>query len=38
LEKTYPLVDYYEEKKVLYRVKSVDISDTITEIEAIIND
>lgn len=38
LEKTYPLVDFYEEKKVLYRVKSVDINDTMEKIEAIIND
>lgn len=38
LAKTYPLVDYYEKEKVLYRVKSVDLSDTMKEIEAIIND
>ena len=38
LEKTYPLVDYYEEKNVLYRVKSIDIDNTMKEIEAIIND
>ena len=38
LEQTYPLVDYYEEKIVLYRVKSVDVDNTISEIEAIIND
>lgn len=38
MEKTYPLVDYYEKKKVLYRVKSVDVENTILEIEAIIND
>ncbi len=38
LEKTYPLVEFYEKKKVLYRVKSVDIDDTMKEIEAIIND
>ena len=38
LEKTYPLVEYYENKKVLYRVKSVDVENTIREIEAIIND
>ena len=38
IEKTYPLLDYYEEKKVLYRVKSVDVENTIQEIEAIIND
>ena len=38
LDKTYPLVDFYEKKNVLYRVKSVDIDNTISEIEAIIND
>ena len=38
IEKTYPLLDYYEEKKVLYRVTSVDVENTIREIEAIIND
>ena len=38
LEKTYPLVDYYEKENVLYRVKSVDVDNTIKEIEAIIND
>ena len=38
LEKTYPLLDFYENKKVLYRVKSEDVTNTIKEIEAIIND
>ncbi len=38
LEKTYPLLDFYEKKKVLYRVKSVDVENTMEEIEAIIND
>ena len=38
IEKTYPLLDYYEKKKVLYRVTSVDVDNTISEIEAIIND
>lgn len=38
IEKTYPLIEYYENKKVLYRVKSIDIENTIKEIEAIIND
>jgi len=38
LEHTYPLIDYYEQKKVLYKVTSVDIENTIKEIEAIIND
>lgn len=37
-QKTYPLLDFYEKKKVLYRVKSVDIDNTIKEIEAIIHD
>ena len=38
MEKTYPLVDYYEKQNVLYRVKSIDVENTIKEIEAIIND
>ena len=38
LDKTYPLVDFYEKKHVLYRVKSVDVDNTMQEIEAIIND
>ena len=38
LEKTYPLVEFYENKNVLYRVKSVDVDNTMREIEAIIND
>ena len=38
LEKTHPLLDYYEKKNVLYRVKSVDVDNTMKEIEAIIND
>ena len=38
LEKTYPLVEFYEKKNVLYRVTSVDVDNTMKEIEAIIND
>jgi len=38
IQKTYPLLDYYEEKNVLYRITSVDVDNTILEIEAIIND
>ena len=38
IKKTYPLVEFYENKKVLYRVKSIDIDSTMKEIEAIIND
>ena len=38
IEKTYPLLEYYEKKNVLYRVKSIDIDNTMKEIEAIIND
>ena len=38
LNQTYPLVDYYEKENVLYRVKSVDVDNTMKEIEAIIND
>ena len=38
LSKTYPLLEYYEKKNVLNRVKSVDIDNTIKDIEAIISD
>ena len=38
LDKTYPLVDFYEKKNVLHRVKSEDIDNTIREIEEIISD
>ena len=38
MEKTYPLIDYYEKEKVLYRINSVDVDNTMKEIEAIIND
>ncbi len=38
LEKTYPLIDFYEKKNVLYRVVSKDVDNTMKEIEAIIHD
>lgn len=38
MEHTYPLLEYYEERKVLYHVTSVDVDNTMKEIEAIIND
>ena len=38
MEHTYPLLEYYEKRKVLYHVKSVDVTSTMKEIEAIIND
>ena len=38
LNKTYPLVEYYEGKGVLHRIKSVDIENTIQNIEEIICD
>ena len=38
LSKTYPLLEYYEKKNILNRVKSVDIDNTIKDIEAIISD
>ncbi len=38
IDKTYPLVEFYEKKKNLYRIKSVDIDNTIKEIERVIND
>ena len=38
LNETYPLIEYYEKKNILYRVKSVDVENTMKDIEAIIND
>ena len=38
LDKTYPLIEFYKNKNVLYSVKSVDVENTMREIEAIIND
>lgn len=38
LDKTYPILNYYQEKKVLYSVNSYDPEETFKEIEAIIND
>ena len=38
LEKTMPLLDYYDKKNVLYTIKSNDPMDTLKEIEALIND
>ena len=38
MEHTYPLLEYYEKRNVLYRVTSVDVPNTMKEIEAIIND
>ncbi len=38
LEHTYPLVEYYEKENVLHRIKSIDVENTMKEIEAIIND
>ncbi len=38
MEHTYPLLEYYKERKVLYCVTSIDVDDTMKEIEAIIND
>ncbi len=38
LEKTYPLIDYYQKKGVLVSVDSLKPEDTFKEIEAIIND
>lgn len=38
MEHTYPLLEYYKEKNKLYCVTSVDVDNTIKEIEAIIND
>lgn len=38
LDKTYPLVEFYQNKNVLYSIDSIDPVDTMKEIEAIIND
>ncbi len=38
MEHTYPLLEYYKEKNKLYCVTSVDVDNTIKEIEAVIND
>ena len=38
IDKTYPILEYYEAKGILYRIKSIDPKDTIKEIEAVIND
>ena len=38
LDKTYPLLEYYEKKNVLYRIKSIDVDNTMKDIEAIIHD
>ena len=38
MEHTYPLLEYYKEKNKLYCITSVDVDNTIKEIEAIIND
>jgi adenylate kinase len=38
LEKTYPLVDFYEERNVLKRVDSISPDDTMLKVEEIIND
>jgi len=37
-EKTYPLIKYYEDKNLLYRITSLDVDNTISKIEEIIND
>lgn len=37
MEKTYPLVKFYEDRNILYRVKSLDPDDTFKEVERIIN-
>lgn len=38
MEHTHPLIEYYEKRNVLYHVTSIDVDDTLKEIEAIIND
>ncbi len=38
ISKTYPLLDFYKNKKVLHCIKSIDPYETIKEIEAVIHD
>ena len=38
IDKTYPLLEYYKEKNKLCSIESILVSDTMKEIEAIIND
>lgn len=38
LDSTYPLLEFYQKKNVLYRIDSIEPKDTIEKIEAIIND
>ncbi len=38
LEKTYPLVDFYKERGVLYSISSINPVDTLNSIKEIIND
>ncbi len=37
-KETYPLIDYYKEKNVLYSVDSLNKEDTLKKVEEIIND
>lgn len=38
MDKTYPLVKFYEDRNILYRVRSLDPTETFKEVERIIND
>ncbi len=38
MDKTYPLVEFYEDRNILYRVRSLDPTETFKEVERIIND
>ena len=38
LDKTYPLVEFYEKRNILYRVKSLNPEETLKDVERIIND
>ena len=38
IEKTYPLLDFYKERGVLYNISSLDPVDTLNSIKEIIND
>ena len=38
IEQTYPLIDFYKKRNVLYSIDSIDPVDTMEKVEAIIND
>ena len=38
INQTYPLVDFYKERNVLYSIDSINLDDTMQKVEAVIND